>query len=427
MIRNPLSMHYRLPLCTMLLLSIVYVMMLHNAATAAELGRHRRGQAKYGGVRDDAVHEIIKELERNKKPKGHGRTHHRNRHTSIAVRQPSRAFDDECDKENDSKAGNTGDSRLTRESERFRSAENTLSSVEDRRLDVSSFANYMRSRNAAPLDRRRMKSSRHLDESKPASRRNLDVDDMKKPRTRQPIKDTPSWHKKKLQEQKEIQKKQERVLASFRRRHKKMRSRIQDVVEAVLKPYRIPVAPFGNVQPLNLINKGGFGEVHRCMIPVSADGSVIVDELDETTKADYKYVPAAMKSSVVSKGQRQKVAENEVQVLKLARFSPHLLQIIAEVATPPRFPLKNILVEIAEFGSLDSFLDEMQRENTQLSLPITISLITDMFQGVQELHEKRHLHCDITPGNFLLFSSGVAKLSDFGKCSQQHNPFFAIS
>ena len=62
--------------------------------------------------------------------------------------------------------------------------------------------------------------------------------------------------------------------------------------------------------------------------------------------------------------------------------------------------------------NLDTFLKE--REN--ISLTMKLKLMTDIARGLDHLHQQKPaiIHRDLTAGNVLLNSDGVAKISDFG-------------
>ena len=65
---------------------------------------------------------------------------------------------------------------------------------------------------------------------------------------------------------------------------------------------------------------------------------------------------------------------------------------------------------------MDKNLDSFLKEKSNIALEVKFKLLTDIARGLNHLHEQTPaiIHRDLTAGNVLLNSNGVAKISDFG-------------
>eukprot|EP00510_Aplanochytrium_minuta_P002063 CAMPEP_0184022432 /NCGR_PEP_ID=MMETSP0954-20121128/10600_1 /TAXON_ID=627963 /ORGANISM="Aplanochytrium sp, Strain PBS07" /LENGTH=607 /DNA_ID=CAMNT_0026304801 /DNA_START=199 /DNA_END=2022 /DNA_ORIENTATION=- len=114
--------------------------------------------------------------------------------------------------------------------------------------------------------------------------------------------------------------------------------------------------------------------------------------------------------------------KNEIRLMESLHGQPNIIQIIdSEVNIA-----KQVIYVIMEFGEIDlnKRLTQKRKENiddTELGVAMVgnlsvnfIRLIwVDMLQAVYAVHEKRIVHGDLKPANFL-FVKGVLKLIDFG-------------
>lgn len=75
-----------------------------------------------------------------------------------------------------------------------------------------------------------------------------------------------------------------------------------------------------------------------------------------------------------------------------------------------------LVLEYMDLGSLDRVIDRIKKKNQPCTPEAIIGKITqEILQGLLYLHKVKHqIHRDIKPGNILINSSGVVKLTDFG-------------
>ena len=71
----------------------------------------------------------------------------------------------------------------------------------------------------------------------------------------------------------------------------------------------------------------------------------------------------------------------------------------------------HLALELMDMGSLQDVLKRISGPIPERFIP---TLMWQIVKGLEFLHSHKHIHRDIKPGNVLLNSSGVAKLSDFG-------------
>ena len=74
-------------------------------------------------------------------------------------------------------------------------------------------------------------------------------------------------------------------------------------------------------------------------------------------------------------------------------------------------------------GSLESFLSDLKKQSLSAALPETViaSITFQVLWGLGYLHFENKLHRDVKPGNVLLSSEGLVKLSDFGISKELSN------
>lgn len=98
--------------------------------------------------------------------------------------------------------------------------------------------------------------------------------------------------------------------------------------------------------------------------------------------------------------------QNEVEVLAQLRH-PNIVNYVSCALTKAHFIL---LMELVSGGSLASLLKQFG----PMPKPVARRYMHDILKGLQYLHEKTLVHCDLKPHNALLSNEGICKLSDFG-------------
>jgi hypothetical protein len=138
-----------------------------------------------------------------------------------------------------------------------------------------------------------------------------------------------------------------------------------------------------------MIGSGGFSEV---FMGLGQNGALV-----------------AMKFFLLE-GARSSVEELKSEVTILSKLShENIVSYVSCAFTPSHFI---ILMEYVAGGSLERLL----RQFGPLPLPALKKYLADILRGLQYLHSKGSVHCDVKPHNALLHNDGVVKLTDFGSC-----------
>lgn len=77
-----------------------------------------------------------------------------------------------------------------------------------------------------------------------------------------------------------------------------------------------------------------------------------------------------------------------------------------------------IMMEFCAGGSLEDLLVKLKAKNDQFSEMALKYLILEITKGITYLHNKKHVHRDLKPGNLLLTSKGELKVADFGTAKE---------
>lgn len=64
----------------------------------------------------------------------------------------------------------------------------------------------------------------------------------------------------------------------------------------------------------------------------------------------------------------------------------------------------------------ESLADKIYKENYRYSSYETAKVGQQLLNGINYIHQKRFIHCDLKPGNVLLDFTGQVKIADFGIC-----------
>ncbi|OHS98485.1 CAMK family protein kinase [Tritrichomonas foetus] len=69
-----------------------------------------------------------------------------------------------------------------------------------------------------------------------------------------------------------------------------------------------------------------------------------------------------------------------------------------------------LVMDYSEFGSLSNYLEK----GVKFNIEIIGSIFKQIIEALSYIHSQKYTHQDIKPRNILLFSDGVAKITDFG-------------
>ena len=119
----------------------------------------------------------------------------------------------------------------------------------------------------------------------------------------------------------------------------------------------------------------------------------------------------AIKAVQVNDKSKRAQLMNDIQALIRVQNCQHLVQLYAAYFHKQSGRV-HVALELMDMGSLH----DLMRVNHHLRFPevIVSSMAFQVIQGLEFLHAHKQLHRDIKPGNILLNSKGVVKLSDFG-------------
>jgi serine/threonine-protein kinase 11 len=117
--------------------------------------------------------------------------------------------------------------------------------------------------------------------------------------------------------------------------------------------------------------------------------------------------PLAAKAISLCDGKHDGFAlEREIRILRRLNH-PNIIK-LHEVLYTAKRRMAYVILEWASFGSLQAVLG-LTNESNDLA-----AIFKQVCAGLSYLHQQGMVHQDIKPSNILLFSGGIAKLSDFG-------------
>ncbi|XP_055819412.1 mitogen-activated protein kinase kinase kinase 20-like [Solanum dulcamara] len=113
--------------------------------------------------------------------------------------------------------------------------------------------------------------------------------------------------------------------------------------------------------------------------------------------------------------------QKEAQILTTLKGCPYVVQFFgADVSIDNgNIPIYNLFLEYASGGSLHDLINNSKRGMIKMS-ELEVSFYTyQILKGIQHVHKKGYVHCDIKPANILVFNNERGgmhklKLADFG-------------
>lgn len=73
-----------------------------------------------------------------------------------------------------------------------------------------------------------------------------------------------------------------------------------------------------------------------------------------------------------------------------------------------------ILMDYADGGDLDKFIEKYEREKKRIPEDKILDIFVQICLGIKYLHDRKILHRDLKPQNVFLTKNGIVKLGDFG-------------
>lgn len=113
----------------------------------------------------------------------------------------------------------------------------------------------------------------------------------------------------------------------------------------------------------------------------------------------------------------QKYANREIDILKKIKHS-RIIELYDVINQKQK---TCIILEYANYGSLETFIKKMKFDNSEINMKTAWSIFSQMVDGISFLHKKFIIHRDIKPGNILLIEKTMdsesylnVKICDFG-------------
>ncbi|KAG2308823.1 hypothetical protein Bca52824_028571 [Brassica carinata] len=160
---------------------------------------------------------------------------------------------------------------------------------------------------------------------------------------------------------------------------------------------------------LELIGRGGCGEVFKAELPGSNGKIIAVKRVTQPSKDAAELVDEESKS--LNKFMRQ--IRSEINTVGQIRHR-NLLPLLAHV---PRPECHFLVYEYMKNGSLQDILTDVAAGNKELTWPARHKLAIGIAAGLEYLHMEsnpRIIHRDLKPANVLLDDDMEARIADFG-------------
>ncbi|OIT20998.1 PREDICTED: mitogen-activated protein kinase kinase kinase NPK1-like [Nicotiana attenuata] len=109
--------------------------------------------------------------------------------------------------------------------------------------------------------------------------------------------------------------------------------------------------------------------------------------------------------------------QREAHILETLRGSPNVVQFFgADVSIENNIPTYNLFLEYACGGSLHDLISSKRGKMSEVEIGF---YAYQLLKGIQDVHKKGWVHCDIKPANVLVFDTNergmhTLKLADFG-------------
>jgi serine/threonine protein kinase/Ran GTPase-activating protein (RanGAP) involved in mRNA processing and transport len=161
---------------------------------------------------------------------------------------------------------------------------------------------------------------------------------------------------------------------------------------AALKADRFPNVPsvsFGDLTVVEKIGGGAFADVLKVELPV-------------TGVCAFKQLRSNVADEELMK---------EAAALWEMRFCEHVVKLLMVCREPGK---QGLLLELADGGSLG---DRLHKRKEVLKETEVLQILRNVAEGLESLHDQKHVHLDVKADNVLLFGSR-AKLADFGTSKQ---------
>ncbi|XP_023756139.1 leucine-rich repeat receptor-like serine/threonine/tyrosine-protein kinase SOBIR1 [Lactuca sativa] len=163
------------------------------------------------------------------------------------------------------------------------------------------------------------------------------------------------------------------------------------------------------VASLQIIGKGGCGEVYKCELPESKVKTIAIKKIIQPPKDATEL--AEEDTKLLNKKMRQ--IKSEIQTVGQIRHR-NLLPLLAHVSRPN---CHYLVYEFMKNGSLQDILQQVKEGSRELDWPARHRVALGVAAGLEYLHMShtpRIVHRDLKPANVLLDDDMEARIADFG-------------
>ncbi|XWS37181.1 hypothetical protein CRYUN_Cryun19dG0020900 [Craigia yunnanensis] len=160
---------------------------------------------------------------------------------------------------------------------------------------------------------------------------------------------------------------------------------------------------------LEIIGKGGCGEVYKAELPGSDGRMVAIKKIIQPPKDAAELTDED--SKLLNKKMRQ--IRSEITTVGQIRHR-NLLPLLAHVSRPD---CHYLVYELMKNGSLQDILHQVSQGTRELDWPARQKIAIGVASGLEYLHmhhSPRIIHRDLKPGNILLDDDMEARIADFG-------------
>ncbi|KAF8992002.1 kinase-like domain-containing protein, partial [Cyathus striatus] len=164
------------------------------------------------------------------------------------------------------------------------------------------------------------------------------------------------------------------------------------------------ISHLGHYKLLKYIGHGGYGTIYlsRSRRPW------MYSKGNELCAIKFQLEPEAGNNNI---SDRTNMLENEIRLLKKAQSHQNI------VAFHDYGRIKShtyLVMEYCNGPTLCSFIDLLGKEKVYCSDTNIRDIFGQILDGVEHIHSKKIIHCDLTPKNILLTENNTVKIIDFG-------------
>ena len=155
-----------------------------------------------------------------------------------------------------------------------------------------------------------------------------------------------------------------------------------------------------NYKTIQILGQGSFGSAYKV--------------LNEENNEIY-----AIKKIILKGAKKEEINEikNEAKILSSIK-SKNIVQYIDSFEDAESF---NIVMEYCDGLDLRKYINDHKKSNDFIKKDIILHFISEICNGIQEIHKNKLIHRDLKPDNIFLTGELIVKIGDFGIAKQLNN------